>query len=115
MADTEPVTPAHPQPVVVALPGEIDVANACRVSQRLCVALAAGAPVVVADMTATRFCDSMGLRALVLAHKQASASSAELRVAVASANVLRVMAITQLDTVLRIFPSAEEALADGTG
>lgn len=81
MADTEPLTPARAQPVVVTLPREIDMTNACQVSQRLCAALAAGAPIVVADMTATRFCDSMGLRALVLAHEQASASSAELRVA----------------------------------
>ena len=115
MADTEPPTPAHPQPVVVTLPREIDMTNACQISQRLCAALAAGAPIVVADMTATRFCDSMGLRALVLAHKQATANSAELRVAVTSANVLQVMAITQLDTVLHIYPSAEEALANGTG
>ena len=115
MADIEPVTPARAQPVVVTLPREIDMTNACQVSHRLCAALSAGAPIVVADMTATRFCDSMGLRALVLAHKQASASSAEFRVAVASANVLKVMAITQLDTVLHIYPSTEEALANGTG
>jgi len=36
-------------------------------------ALATGAMIVIADMTGTRFCDSTGLRALVLAHKQAAA------------------------------------------
>ena len=115
MADTEAVTPAHPQPVVVTLPGEIDMTNVGQVRQRLCAALAAGAPVVVADMTATRFCGSEGLRALVLAHKRASACSAELRVVVTSERILRVMAITKLDTVLRIYPSAEDAPATGTG
>jgi anti-sigma B factor antagonist len=115
MADPEPVTPAHPQPVVVTLPGEIDMTNAGQVRRQLCAALGAGAPVVVADMTATRFCGSEGLRALVLAHKRATASSAELRVAVTSARILHVMAITKLDTVLHIYPSAEEALANGTG
>jgi anti-anti-sigma factor len=88
MADTEPLTPAHPQPFVVTLPGEIDMANARQVRQRLYAALAAGAPIVVADMAATRFCDSMGLRALVLAHKRATASGAELRVAVTSKDIL---------------------------
>jgi anti-sigma B factor antagonist len=115
MVDIEPVTPAHLQSVVVTLPGEIDITNAHQVRQRLYAALDTGAPVVVADMTPTRFCDSMGLRALVLAHKRATACSAELRVAVTSKCILRIMDITKLDTVLRIYPSAEEALANGTG
>lgn len=115
MADPEPVTPAHLQPVVVTLPGEIDMTNACQVRQRLYAALAAGTPIVVADMTATRFCDSMGLRALVLAHKRATASGAGLRVVIPSPAVLRIMDITGLDTVLRIYPCAGEAIANGTG
>jgi len=33
------MTPAHPQPVVVTLPAEIDMANVCEVRQRLYAAL----------------------------------------------------------------------------
>lgn len=51
-------------------------------------------------MTVTRFCDSTGLRALVLAHKQAAAQNTELRLVITSAGVLRVLASTHLDTVL---------------
>jgi anti-sigma B factor antagonist len=109
MADIEPVTPAHATPVIVTLPAEIDMANECGAFQQLDCALASGALVVVADMTATRFCDSMGLRALVLAHKQAAAQNAELRLVITSAEVRRVVAITQLDTVLRIYPSLDAA------
>jgi anti-sigma B factor antagonist len=108
MADIEPVTPAHATPVIITLPAEIDMANARGVSQQLGSALASGA-MVVADMTATRFCDSTGLRALVLAHKQAAAHHTELRLVITSAGVLRVMAITKLDTVLRIYPSLDAA------
>jgi anti-sigma B factor antagonist len=103
------VPPAHAAPVIVTLPAEIDMANECGVFQQLDRALASGALVVVADMTGTRFCDSMGLRALVLAHKQAAAHHAELRLVITSAAVLRVMAITKLDTVLRIYPSLDAA------
>ena len=85
------------------------MANDRGVSQQLGCALASGAAVVVADMRATRFCNSTGLRALVLAHKQATADSIQLRLVITSADVLRVMAITQLDTVLRIYPSLEAA------
>jgi anti-anti-sigma factor len=101
------VTLAHATPVIVTLPAEIGMANDCGVSWQLGCALASGAVVVVADMTASRFCDSTRLRALVLAHKRATAHHAELRLVIASADVLRVMAITQLDTVLRIYPSLD--------
>src|SRR5690349_20511473 len=109
MAAVEPVPPAHATPVIVTLPAEIDMANADGVSGQLGCALASGAIVVVADMTATRFCNSTGLRVLVLAHKQAAAHHAELRLVITSANVRRVLAITHLDTVLRIYPSLDAA------
>ena len=109
MADIEPVTPAHATPVIITLPAEIDMANDRGVSQQLGSALASGAKVVVADMRATTFCGSTGLRALALAHKQAAAHQTELRLVITSANVLHVMAITKLDTVLRIYPSLDAA------
>ena len=74
-------------------------------------ALTTGAMIVIADMTGTRFCDSMGLRALVLAHKRAVAHNTALRLVITSANVLRVLAITKLDTVLRIYPGLDAAQA----
>jgi anti-sigma B factor antagonist len=111
MTDSESVTPAQAGPAVVALPVEIDLANARQVRQQLYSALATGVAVVVADMTATTFCDSMGCRSLVMAHKQARAGNAELRLAIPSASVLRVMAITCVDRVVRIYPSLDAALA----
>lgn len=67
-------------------------------------------PVVVADLTATTFCDTMGIHPLVMAHKQARAVNAELRLAVPSASVLSVMTVMGLDRVLRIYPSLDAAL-----
>jgi anti-anti-sigma factor len=109
MADPQPVTPARP--VVVTLPDEIDMANAGQVGEQLDSARASGAATVVADMTATRFCDSSGMQMLVRAHRKAAANNAELRVVIPSANVLRALAIMRVDTVPRIFPSLEDALA----
>jgi anti-sigma B factor antagonist len=111
MAEPIPVPPAEAGPVVVALPAEIDVANARQVRQELNSALDSEAAVVVADMPATTFCDTMGCRALIMAHRRARAGNAELRVAVPSASVLRVMAILGMDKVLRIYPSRAAALA----
>jgi len=85
--------------------------DARQVRQHLYSALATGAAVVVADMTATMFCDSMGCRALVMAHQHARAGHAELRLAIPSVTVLRVMALMRMDSVLRIYPSLNAALA----
>jgi anti-anti-sigma factor len=70
---------------VVTLPAEIDMGNADSVSADLQAAFAPTVTIVVADLTATTFCDSRGIRALVLAQKHSAASGAELRLVVPSA------------------------------
>ena len=100
--------------VVVALPTEIDMTNADRVGQQLGSALTPGVRTVIADMTATRFCDSSGISMLVQAHKQAAANGTELRLVVASPAVLRPLTLTGLDDLLAIYPSLSQALAAGS-
>ena len=85
--------PQHLPAVVIALPAEIDMANADRVGQQLGAALAPGVATVIADMTATRFCDSSGINMLVRAHGQAAANGTELRLVVPSTAVLRTLAL----------------------
>lgn len=101
--------PARPSVMVVALPAEIDMINAGRVGEDLRAAFAAGARVVVAEMSGTVFCDTSGIHALVQAHNQALAGGAELRV-VPSTRVLQVLAILGLEGWLAIFPSLHEAV-----
>ena len=110
MAQVQPPARASFSPTVVTLPAEIDMANADRVGADLQAAFAPGVT-VVADMTATTFCDSRGIHALVLAHQRAAASGAGLRLVVPSACVLRVLAVVGLDRWLAIYPSLQEALA----
>jgi anti-sigma B factor antagonist len=102
---------AGAHPVVVSLPAEIDMANAERVGGQLRAAVGAGPKVVVADMTATTFCDSMGVRALVLAHRHAAARGIELRLLLPTPAVLRVMQVLGVDAVLPIYRSREQVLA----
>lgn len=99
--------------VVVALPAEIDMANADRAGQQLRSALAPGVRALIADMTATRFCDSSGINMLVRAHQQAAANGTELRLVVASTAVLRTLMLLGLDDLLAIYPSLSQALAAG--
>jgi anti-sigma B factor antagonist len=99
---------------VLTVPEEIDVTNAPGLRAALLEAAADGAPVLVVDMTRTRFCDSAGLRVLVGAHKRARAEGGEVLLAVAGAAVLRVLAITGIDRVVPSFASLDEALAHAT-
>ena len=102
-----------PGPVVVALPAEIDTANADRVGEQLCSAFTPGVSVVVADMTLTVFCDSYGMRSLALAHRCAAARHGQLRVVVSHASVLQVLKLTGLDRVLPVYPTLGAALTGG--
>ena len=103
----------HLPAVVIALPAEIDMANAGRVAAELGSAFAPGVRTVIADMTATRFCDSSGISVLVRAHKQAVASRTELRLVVPSGAVLRALTLVRMDDVLPIYPSLSQALRTG--
>ena len=105
--------PQHLPAVVIALPAEIDMANADRVGQQLRSALTPGVATVIADMTATRFCDSSGINMLVRAHQQAAANGTVLRLVVASTAVLRTLTLLGLDDLLAIYPSLSQALAAG--
>jgi anti-anti-sigma factor len=67
--------------------------------------------VVIADMTATTFCDTMGIRMLVLARRQAAAVGTDLRLLLPCPHVLRVMKIQGVDAVLPIHQNLDEALA----
>lgn len=100
----------HAQTAVLTLPAEIDIANARRLCGRVGAALVSGATVVVADMTATTFCDSSGARILVLAWEQAAANDIELRIVVPSAAVRRGFALMGLDGFLPFYPSLSAAL-----
>ncbi len=102
-----------PGPTVVALPAEIDMANADDVGEKLRSAFTPGVTIVVADMTLTAFCDSYGMRALVLAHRCAAACHAQLRLVVSYASVLQVLKLAGLDRLLPVYPSLGAALTDG--
>ena len=110
MTDTEPVTPAQPQPVVVTLPVEVDMANADSGCAQIAAKFAVGAQVVIADMTATTFCDTSGTRALVLACRHGAAVGSELRLLLPGPRVMRVWELLGVDAVLPIYHSLEEAL-----
>jgi anti-sigma B factor antagonist len=103
---------AQVTPVVVELPAEIDVTNSEQVYQQLVAALAPDVHTVVADMTATIFCDSSGVHAIMHAFETAGARDVRLRLAIsAGTSVNRVLQLIGVGRLMPVYPSLEEALA----
>jgi anti-anti-sigma factor len=103
---------ARIMPVVVVLAAEIDVTNSDEAYQQLATALAQGAPVVIADMTSTSFCDSSGVHAIMRAHEQAAARDVVLRVAVSpDGSVRRVLQLTGAVMVVPVYSTVQEAMS----
>jgi anti-sigma B factor antagonist len=105
-------SPATTQGRAGVAPGEIDIANADRVGKDLDAAFGPGVGVVVVDMSGTRFCDTSGIHALVMAYKRAQASDTGFRVVAGPGEVRRVLEILRLETVLAIYPRLDIALLD---
>jgi anti-sigma B factor antagonist len=96
---------------VVTLPVEIDAINADAVREALLSVLNAGAAGLVVDMTATTFCDSAGITALVRAARRADANGATMRLAITALPVLRVFNLVGIDRLIEIYPNADAARA----
>ena len=103
------------QTAVVALPAEIDIANADQVREDLLAVLNQGAAVLIADLSGTTFCDSAGVSALVRTFRRADASHSEMRLVVTVSSVLRVLSLTGVDRLLDIYPNVTVALASPPG
>jgi anti-sigma B factor antagonist len=99
------------KPAVVAFPGEFDISNAGDLAKQMRTAITPGVSAVVADLTTTQFCDSSGLRVIVLAYDWAKADNVELRLAVPPGSALVVLKLIGLDQLLPIYPSLDKALA----
>jgi anti-sigma B factor antagonist len=93
---------------VVALRGELDVADAASVAAAL-VAVAARAPEIIVDLAGLEFIDSSGLAALALARVQARRAGGDLLLAAPHDQVLRILTVTRLAEVFSVHASVDEA------
>ena len=89
------------------------MANADSAYMQIAAEFARGAQVVIADMTATTFCDTLGTRALVQAHHRAAEVGSELRVLLPSPDIMRAWEVLGVAAVLPIYHSLEEAITGG--
>jgi anti-anti-sigma regulatory factor len=98
-------------PAVVVFPAEIDMTSLPELYTGLAAALSSGAAVVIADLSATVFCDVAGVRRLLELHGEATARQVELRLVIQpSGPVRRLLDLIEPAQPLRISPSLPASL-----
>ena len=94
---------------VAAVTGEIDVATAPALRERLQELVGDTTPTVVVDLSAVSFLDSTALGVLVGAHKRCREAGGQLRLVITEPRILKVFEITGLTEIFPIFETADEA------
>jgi LuxR family maltose regulon positive regulatory protein len=99
------------QPAVVALPERMDASSAGQIREELLSVINGGATALIADLTATTWCDHAGADAVVGAFQRAVISGTELRLVVTAEQVSRMLSLSGLDHLVPIYPSLAAATA----
>jgi anti-sigma B factor antagonist len=94
--------------IVVALRGQLDMAEAASVAAALA-AVAASEPQIIVDLAALEFIDSSGVAALVRGRNLARRAGGELLLAAPQQQVLRVLTLTRLIDAFPLHATVDEA------
>jgi anti-sigma B factor antagonist len=95
---------------VLAVSGEIDIATAPSLRERLHALLAADKRQLVVDLDDVGFLDSTALGVLVGVLKRARSEGGEVRIVCTQPRVRKVFEITRLDSAFDLFDSVDEAV-----
>jgi len=93
---------------VVALSGELDLADAAIVAAEL-TAVAAREPGIIVDLAGLEFIDSSGVAALARGRRQARQAGGDLILAAPQRRVMRVLAIVRVTEAFSVYATVDEA------
>lgn len=99
---------------VLTATGEIDVAAAPALRERLVELIEDGTTELVVDLEGVDFIDSTGLGVLVGAVRRARAAEGDVRLVCTNSRLLKVFDVTGLDEVFTIAESVDDAVAVAT-
>jgi anti-sigma B factor antagonist len=94
---------------VVALSGELDLADAPGVASRLMAAVADCGPSIIVDLAGLEFIDCCGLGILVRVLRWTRECGGDMPLAAPQPQVRRVLGIAGLTNVFSVYPSVEQA------
>jgi anti-sigma B factor antagonist len=95
----------------IAVSGEVDVATAPLLRERLYQAIDRSTGPVVVDLLAVTFIDSTALGVLIGARERSEANGSVLRLVLKEARLMKIFEITGLTELFSMFPSVAEAVA----
>jgi len=96
---------------VVALRGELDLADAVAVAAAL-TAVAAREPAIIVDLAGLEFIDSSGAAALVVGRRQAWRAGGDLVLAAPRRQVARLLVILRLVEAVSVYATVAEAVRE---
>jgi anti-sigma B factor antagonist len=97
--------------VRIAVSGEVDVATAPVLRERLYQAVDSSSGPVIVDLLAVTFLDSTALGVLIGARERSEAHGRDLRLVLKEARLVKIFEITGLTELFTIYPSVAEAVA----
>ena len=98
--------------VILAPSGRLNLVSAPQLKKAADDVVAKGRARIVVDLSGVSFMDSSGLGALIGGLKSARQAAGDLRIAGAAEQVLAVLQLTNLDRILRPYPTVQDALGD---
>ena len=94
--------------------GDVDVATAPRLRERLVSTITSGRSQVVLDLEEVGFLDSTGLGVIIGVLKRARTHGGDLRLVATKANLVALFQLTGLDRTLPLAPDLEAAIAQAS-
>ncbi len=105
------VDDSRPPHVVVAVRGEVDIATAPKLREKLVELASQGAKQVVVDLDGVEFLDSTGLGVLIGGMKRLRGLDGDLTLVCTQPRILKVFEITGLNRAFTIYETVDAALA----
>ena len=105
------VDESRPPHVVVAVRGEVDIATAPKLREKLVELASQGAQQVVVDLDGVEFLDSTGLGVLIGGMKRLRGLDGDLTLVCTQPRILKVFEITGLNRAFTIYETVDAAVA----
>ncbi len=105
------VDDSRPPHVLVAVQGEVDIATAPKLRERLVELASQGAKQVVVDLDGVEFLDSTGLGVLIGGMKRLRGLDGDLTLVCTQPRILKVFEITGLNRAFVIYDTVDAAVA----
>jgi anti-anti-sigma factor len=95
---------------ILVLDGELDIATSTKLDEQLEALVDRSSDDLVIDLTALGFMDSMGLQVLLRARRKLGRQERNLSLICPPGPILRLLAVTNLDTAFSVHPDRSTAV-----